>query len=111
MIKGSVDPASPKAVNEIDGLSGASLTSAGVSNLVKFWLGQEGFGPFLSQFEERGGVTMGAINTKEIVITPIFNNNPIALQILGICSALAVTTGMQTALVMATAVTLVYRLL
>ncbi len=50
---------------------------------------------------------MSAINTKEILISPIFNNNPIALQILGICSALAVTTGMQTALVMTLAVTLV----
>ena len=50
---------------------------------------------------------MSVINTKEIVLSPIFNNNPIALQILGICSALAVTTGMQTALVMTIAVTLV----
>lgn len=50
---------------------------------------------------------MSAINTKEIVLSPIFNNNPITLQILGICSALAVTTGMQTALVMTIAVTLV----
>ena len=50
---------------------------------------------------------MSVINTKEIVLSPIFNNNPIALQILGICSALAVTTGMQTALVMTLAVTLV----
>ena len=50
---------------------------------------------------------MNPISTKEVLISPIFNNNPIALQILGICSALAVTTGMQTALVMALAVTLV----
>ena len=50
---------------------------------------------------------MSAINTKEVLISPIFNNNPIALQILGICSALAVTTGMQTSLVMTIAVTLV----
>ncbi|CAM3524821.1 NADH:ubiquinone reductase (Na(+)-transporting) subunit D [Parendozoicomonas haliclonae] len=50
---------------------------------------------------------MSAINTKEVLITPIFNNNPIALQILGICSALAVTTGMQTAVVMTMAVTVV----
>ncbi|MTI14299.1 NADH:ubiquinone reductase (Na(+)-transporting) subunit D [Sansalvadorimonas verongulae] len=50
---------------------------------------------------------MSVINTKEVLISPIFNNNPIALQILGICSALAVTTGMQTSLVMTIAVTLV----
>ncbi len=44
---------------------------------------------------------------KEIIFDPIFKNNPIALQILGICSALAVTTKLETALVMALAVTVV----
>ena len=38
---------------------------------------------------------------------PIFKNNPIALQILGICSALAVTSNLKTALVMAISLTLV----
>lgn len=46
-------------------------------------------------------------NTKEILSKPIFSNNPIALQILGICSALAVTTSMTNALVMCIALTLV----
>ena len=41
---------------------------------------------------------------KEVVIDPIFNNNPIALQVLGICSALAVTVNMVTTLVMCIAV-------
>ncbi|WP_211828862.1 NADH:ubiquinone reductase (Na(+)-transporting) subunit D [Kistimonas asteriae] len=41
---------------------------------------------------------------KDVILTPIFNNNPIALQILGICSALAVTTSMKVSLVMAIAV-------
>lgn len=41
---------------------------------------------------------------KEVVIDPIFNNNPIALQVLGICSALAVTVSMSTTLVMCAAV-------
>lgn len=44
---------------------------------------------------------------KEIILDPIFNNNPIALQILGICSALAVTSKLETSIVMALAVTLV----
>ena len=44
---------------------------------------------------------------KEILLDPIFNNNPIALQILGICSALAVTSKLETALVMSVAVTFV----
>ncbi len=38
--------------------------------------------------------------TREILVSPIFNNNPIALQILGICSALAVTSSLKTAFVM-----------
>jgi Na+-transporting NADH:ubiquinone oxidoreductase subunit D len=44
---------------------------------------------------------------KEVLFNPVFNNNPIALQILGICSALAVTSNLKTALVMAIALTLV----
>lgn len=41
---------------------------------------------------------------KEVLLDPIFNNNPIALQVLGICSALAVTIQMSTTLVMCLAV-------
>ncbi|MEE2901227.1 MAG: NADH:ubiquinone reductase (Na(+)-transporting) subunit D [Myxococcota bacterium] len=48
--------------------------------------------------------------TKEVLIDPLFDNNPIALQVLGICSALAVTTKMETAAVMAIAVTCVLAL-
>lgn len=46
-------------------------------------------------------------DTKSILVTPIFDNNPIGLQILGICSALAVTTSVANALVMSVALTLV----
>jgi Na+-transporting NADH:ubiquinone oxidoreductase subunit D len=46
-----------------------------------------------------------AIKKSEAVLDPLFNNNPIALQVLGICSALAVTTKLETAVVMALAVT------
>lgn len=44
---------------------------------------------------------------KRVLIGPLLDNNHIALQVLGICSALAVTTKLETALVMAIAVTLV----
>lgn len=44
---------------------------------------------------------------KEVLFNPVFNNNPIGLQILGICSALAVTSNLKTALVMSIALTLV----
>lgn len=44
---------------------------------------------------------------KKTIFDPLFTNNPIALQILGICSALAVTTKMEKALVMCLAVIVV----
>ncbi len=46
-------------------------------------------------------------SAKETLTTPIFRNNPIALQILGICSALAVTSSLQVTLVMCVALTFV----
>lgn len=48
-----------------------------------------------------------ASKSNEVLFNPVLNNNPIALQVLGICSALAVTTKLQTSLVMAVAVMLV----
>ncbi len=50
---------------------------------------------------------MAAQTAKEALLQPIINNNPITLQVLGVCSALAVTTQLSTALVMSIAVTLV----
>ncbi len=47
------------------------------------------------------------MNFKKTILDPLFNNNPIALQILGVCSALAVTSKMETVLVMSLAVTCV----
>jgi len=44
---------------------------------------------------------------REALLDPLFDNNPIGLQVLGICSALAVTTQMKTALVMSIALTAV----
>ena len=44
---------------------------------------------------------------KDVLFGPIFNNNPIGLQVLGICSALAVTTKLETALTMSMAVVFV----
>jgi Na+-transporting NADH:ubiquinone oxidoreductase subunit D len=49
---------------------------------------------------------MGKSN-KDLIMDPVFDNNPIALQVLGICSALAVTTQLSTSFVMAIAVTIV----
>ncbi|WP_439135191.1 NADH:ubiquinone reductase (Na(+)-transporting) subunit D [Pseudomaricurvus sp.] len=47
------------------------------------------------------------MKVKELLLKPIFENNPIALQILGICSALAVTSSLKVTLVMCVALTVV----
>lgn len=43
-----------KDPHKVDGLSGATITSRGVGNLVQFWLSDEGFGPYLASFRKRG---------------------------------------------------------
>lgn len=48
-----------------------------------------------------------AAKIKEVLVSPIFDNNPITLQVLGICSALAVTSQMSVAFVMSVGLTLV----
>lgn len=53
VIKGAVQPG-PAADYQVDGLAGATLTGKGVTNLLHFWLGPDGFGPYLEQFHEGG---------------------------------------------------------
>lgn len=50
---------------------------------------------------------MSVNTTKKVLLDPIVDNNPITLQVLGVCSALAVTTSLTTALVMCIALTVV----
>jgi Na+-transporting NADH:ubiquinone oxidoreductase subunit C len=47
VIKGAVDPTAAESVHQVDGLSGATLTSNGVSNMIAYWLGDDGYGPVL----------------------------------------------------------------
>jgi len=49
VIKRKVDKNSPNAKYEVDGLSGATLTTRGVNNLVRFWFGDDGYGPFIKK--------------------------------------------------------------
>ena len=51
LIKGAVDPQGADALWQVDGLSGATLTSTGVTNLVQFWLGEDGFQEFLNNLK------------------------------------------------------------
>ena len=54
VVKGQVNPDSPDAVHQVDGLSGATITSRGVSNLVRYWI-NDGFGPYLDKLKASGG--------------------------------------------------------
>lgn len=51
LIKGKVDTSATGAEHQIDGLSGATLTSVGVTNLMQFWMGDNGFAPFLKNLK------------------------------------------------------------
>jgi Na+-transporting NADH:ubiquinone oxidoreductase subunit C len=54
VVKGGVNPASPDAKYEVDGVAGATLTSRGVNNLLRYWLGDQGFGPYLKRLQSHG---------------------------------------------------------
>jgi len=51
VIKGTVNPNSANAAYEVDGLSGATITSVGVSNLVRYWLGSDGFLKYINNLK------------------------------------------------------------
>jgi Na+-transporting NADH:ubiquinone oxidoreductase subunit C len=48
LVKGPANPEAADANYQIDGLAGATLTGRGVTNLVQFWLGENGFAPFIA---------------------------------------------------------------
>ena len=54
VVRGQVVSGVSGAEYQVDGLSGATLTSKGVSNMVNFWLGDGGFGPYLNKFHSEG---------------------------------------------------------
>lgn len=56
VVKGKAADSGPGASHEIDGLSGATMTGAGVSNLLRFWFGDHGFKPLLQRLEQQGGI-------------------------------------------------------
>ncbi|MCL4124885.1 UNVERIFIED_CONTAM: hypothetical protein GTU68_042193, partial [Idotea baltica] len=49
LVKSRAPSGSAKAAYEVDALSGATLTTRGVENLVNFWTGELGFGPYLNK--------------------------------------------------------------
>jgi Na+-transporting NADH:ubiquinone oxidoreductase subunit C len=54
VVKGSVDKSRPEAIHQVDGLSGATLTSVGVEYLIHYWLGDDAFGPYLANVRNGG---------------------------------------------------------
>jgi Na+-transporting NADH:ubiquinone oxidoreductase subunit C len=54
LIKGLVDTSKPGSEFQVDGLAGATLTSVGVTNLVKYWMSQEGFAAYLAKVRTKG---------------------------------------------------------
>lgn len=49
LVKGGVDPQRPGSEHKVDALSGATLTSNGVSNLMRFWFSERGYKPFIER--------------------------------------------------------------
>jgi Na+-transporting NADH:ubiquinone oxidoreductase subunit C len=54
VLKGKVNGQRPEAIHQVDGLSGATLTTNGVKNLMRYWLGDNGFEKFLSKIRMQG---------------------------------------------------------
>ena len=62
VLKGKVEQGHPRADSQIDGLSGATITSNGVEALVHYWLGENGFGPYLEQLRSEQALQTDATN-------------------------------------------------
>ncbi len=52
VVKGKADVSGGQSLYQIDGISGATLTIKGVSNLMEFWFGEHGFKPYFSQLKK-----------------------------------------------------------
>ncbi len=52
IIKGIVNRTRPEASYQVDGISGATITARGVDKMIKFWLGDNGYTPFLNKLRE-----------------------------------------------------------
>ena len=51
VLKGKADMSRAGSESQIDGLAGATLTTRGVDNLVRYWLGDEGFRPLINSLK------------------------------------------------------------
>jgi Na+-transporting NADH:ubiquinone oxidoreductase subunit C len=54
VIKGTVDPSNPQAQFQVDGLSGATITTRGVDDMLHYWLGDNGYGRLIETLKQGG---------------------------------------------------------
>jgi len=55
VVRGFVAEGGQDAIHQVDGLSGATLTGRGVTNLLRYWTGEDGFGPYLAGLRREAG--------------------------------------------------------
>lgn len=60
VVKGAVTESTPDAESKVDGLSGATLTSRGVENMLHYWLGKQGYDNYLDKIRANSTSTKGA---------------------------------------------------
>nr|WP_305909409.1 Na(+)-translocating NADH-quinone reductase subunit C [Methylomarinum sp. Ch1-1]MDP4522316.1 Na(+)-translocating NADH-quinone reductase subunit C [Methylomarinum sp. Ch1-1] len=65
VVRGEVEANSPDAKHQIDSLSGATLTSRGVDNLIHYWLGEHGYGPLLDRLRQGSLADLTAAGKQE----------------------------------------------
>ena len=111
LIKGAVTEDTEDAEYKIDGLSGRNdhQQRRRRNGSLLGWPGR--FRPIHREASRKPAEKESPVansNNKDVLIEPIFDRNPIALQVLGICSALAVTSKMETSVVMALSVIFVW---
>ena len=54
VIKGKVVPGRAETKYQVDGLSGATITARGVKNMLRYWLGEGGYGNYLAKLKQQG---------------------------------------------------------
>jgi Na+-transporting NADH:ubiquinone oxidoreductase subunit C len=56
VVKDTVPADAPDADYQVDGISGATITADGVTDLMRYWFGEDGFKPYLERLRREGGV-------------------------------------------------------
>ena len=79
--------------NWVDGISGATLTGRGVSNMIQFWLGEQGYKPYLDALREESGKAIDNADTQASQLTQ--PDNQTAQPTTELAAALPVANGKE----------------